>query len=803
MTIKFSKFRNLSLFLSILVGIFVSTSVFAGNKPKPNIIGPTGCVGLYQPSWPKVAVEIKVTSVEEGSPASAAGIKAGDVIVGLGSETFKNHPMGDITEAFDVAEAEGKTLDLLLKRGKQVSLKLATLGTYSPTAPYNCPKTDKIIQQTAERIRNDVRENKFKLTPTKTALLGLMATGEKKNIELVGQLIKESEMLNVDPKQVEALLNGEKVTTGLGLISGVTTGWGWGYSLITLGEYYLLTKDESVLPAMRAYAIGLARGQDGVGCWGHNMGRFGRGRAPGYGTMNQPTISNLMGMIIARKCGIKAPVFDKALAKTYATIENVAGKGGFAYGSGGIYPNFYNNNGTSGSAAICLSLKGNQKGASFFSQCAATTYESLTSGHASAFFNPLWTPLGASLSGPEVTHQFFMKSLWYFNDHRHWKGGFPEIENAGAVAGQALLMYCIPRKALLITGREADESIFVKGTEATHVIMRSKIDYKAKKVSELFNMRNDIVQVRMAVIKELSDRLSKSYQFNRNGKNEIVSPKILSLLKSGNEKDRIFALNLLDKAPAEVILPQLNQLVDIIRNKEDAFAVRVAAVSALSNSKLDKAALPYFNDILKFTLEKRSKADPFGEEDETIATALDGMLKLINTPETQKEHGVDKTLVYEVANQLLEHRRQNVRNIGMRMLKGIPLADFHLVAKNLKHVLDDTDRNYSTYSSTINSDGISILADLNIKEGLDYLVDGIFHRGGKWGFKYSSLIRTLPLYGANAKPYIEKFEAHKDINKPGDRFTPAWQAAVKKINEDKHPKKLMSIEDVLRASKAK
>jgi len=102
MAIHSSTCRSLSLFTSLLIGVLLSNPALAAKKPKPNIIGPTGLVGLYEPSWPKVAIEIKVTFVDEGSPASKAGIKAGDVIVGLGSEKFKNHLIGDITEAFDV-----------------------------------------------------------------------------------------------------------------------------------------------------------------------------------------------------------------------------------------------------------------------------------------------------------------------------------------------------------------------------------------------------------------------------------------------------------------------------------------------------------------------------------------------------------------------------------------------------------------------------------------------------------------------------------------------------------------------------
>ena len=47
--------------------------------------------------------------------------------------------------------------------------------------------------------------------------------------------------------------------------------WRWGYAAITLSEYFLLTGDESVLPAIRSLALSLAIGQDSGGLWGHTM----------------------------------------------------------------------------------------------------------------------------------------------------------------------------------------------------------------------------------------------------------------------------------------------------------------------------------------------------------------------------------------------------------------------------------------------------------------------------------------------------------------------------------------------------
>jgi hypothetical protein len=781
-------FQNMYCFGKVLLLIFItlffaSSPALAGKKKlKGRMIGPTGIIGVCQPSWPKIATEIIVTHIEKGSPASRGALKAGDLIVGFGNEKFKRHPFWDMVDAIEQAEGSDGALPLLMKDGKQVKIKLSPIGSYSATAPYNCSKTDKIIKETAELLIKSKESGRA----TQTVILGLMATGEKKYLDVVGEKIHSGGLLDIDPKAVEAYLKGGSSEFG-------STGWTWGYDLLALGEYYLLTKDEKVLSAIRTKALGLAKGQDGLGLYGHRVARGPKRRAPGYGVMNQPSISNLMGMLIAQKCGINDPVLDKAIEKTYAYVSDVAWRGGFTYGSGGAWAEHWNNNGTSGSAAICMSLKGNQEGARFFSQAAATSYDSLTSGHASSFFNPLWTPLGASLSGPEVTQQFFKRALWYFNGERDWKGGFPQISSAGAVAGQALLTYCLPRKALLITGREADSSIHVKGDEVNKVILRSKFDYGKASTEDLIEMLKDpFVQVRMKVKKELSRRTGRGTKINSG-----LMKKILAMMEGGGEQIKVDVISYLGGCHADVLNKYVEFLGQMVRNEKQTLKVRVAAASALGSKVLGAASVPYVKDILELVLEKPTEPDPFRKIENTLSKALSSIMKYSGTKPMDKESMVEKKLVYEVSNRFLSHKRQNVRQVGCALIEGLPEEDFPIIAERLMLVLKNEDPTYHSYSQAINVPGITILADFNIKEGLDFLEHAIFHGGGKWAFKYKSLMNALPKYGANAAPYIEKYEAHKSINKPGDRFTPSWQKMVKKIREDKSPKKMKTFDEVM------
>ncbi len=800
-----STIRSLSrpaFFLSGILQVFVTVAPVDAAEKKVKITGEMmGPMGFYAQlqTWPPPPKEtVTVTHVPDGSPASGK-LKPGDVIIGFNNEKIKGYPQPCIGKAIDDAEAAGGKLSLMLQSGENVVIELPAMGAYSPTAPYQCAKTDKIIAQTAELV---LKTGKIGQNSTRTDLLGLMATGEKSYIDAVAQAIKADSMLKLTQEEVDGLISGEGKDMGY-------VGWLWGYNLITLGEYYLLTKDESVLPSIRIHALGLARGQDVSGCWGHRMASAKyNGRLTGYAQMNQPSISNFMALLIARKCGIKDTVLDQAIDRSAAYVSDHVDKGGFPYGVGGPVPENFNNNGMSGSAAICMSLMGNQEGAKYFSQLAATSYDSLTSGHANSFFNPLWTSLGAGLSGPEVTSQFFRKSLWYFNARRDWQGGFPGANGTGGVyAGQALLMYCLPRKVLLITGREADPSIWVKGEAATAVILRSKQVDGTKSTDDLLKLLDDpFPQVRAQVAKEMWARMrGKSAVCSLKGgpeKEDSIVPKIVVAIGSGSERSRAAAIACLggECLPA-MALPHAGLLGSILRDKKEPHQVRIAAAMALGSPSFReaKAGHPYYNDVLQLVHEPRTEKDPFNLTDVKLAEALDGICE-----EPLKEKLVaDKALFYKTAERFLDHKRQKGRAVGTSMLRGTPPEDFPLVADKLMHVLGNTDPTYQSYHAVheVIAPGVEVLADLKIKEGLDLLLETTMNPSGKWGFKSKMIYRALPLYGGNAKPYLAEFEKHPNIAK-GKTVDP-WAKLVKDIEADASPGKLITLEEAIKAGKAK
>lgn len=771
------KIQTLVIFALICVALLPITRTHAA-KQSEHLLGPTGLAGSISGN------SIQVSDVAEGSPAHQK-IKKGDVIVGIGGQKFT----GDIRKLFAAAinaaetqEAGGK-LPLLLSGGKTVELQLEVLGAYGKIAPYQCAKTDLIVKRGAEYLANEINESlrnqgSYNSGPTHTALLGLMATGEREYINLVEKAIQASDILKPDEKVIEEQLAGER--------SMGPVGWQWGYHCILLGEYYLLTGDRSVLPALKTYAVSLARGQDAGGLWGHRMAVAGR--LPGYAQMNQSSLSSFLGLLMARKCGIDDPDLNQGIAKTYAYYATYIGRGGFNYGVHGPDIKRFNNNGMSGLAAMCMALANNQEGVRFFSGLSATAYDNLEQGHASNFFNPLWTPLGASLSGPEVTHRFFMESQWYFTNYRAWDGSFlrspgRERRRSGSQTGLALLTYCLPRKVLFITGREQDPSLWLPGDAATEVLQMSKIDYPSKSVDELLALfESPFPQVRIKAVWTLRDR---SPEF---------LPQVVRLLENGTPRQRESALQYFGyQCPPEQAHPQIGRVGAILRNQHEDPELRAQAAAMLASH--GEAAYDYYNDMLQLVVDDEP-GDHFQDVDQSVGKSLN---TLCSTPYAA---GLvkDKPLFYAAAQKLIEHKRQHARSAGIKMLAEIPREDFPLMAESIVNIIEDQDNTYHSYHSWQSTIGpaIEILSHLRIKEGLDYAA-GIFDReGGKWGFKVRMFCASLPNYGANAKEVLAKVQTDKRLaNIEDGRFRGMWQKMVKAIEEDPSPDELITLQEAL------
>lgn len=696
--------------------------------------GPTGIYGKMDRD------HVVVDRVEKGSPADGR-LKAGDQIMAVGGRPLAGDVYQLFTECIDAAETreQGGLLNLEVRRpGKDVAtgetvlidLRLRVLGSYSPTAPVDCAKTDAIITRAADAVVRTEESGRLGI-----GLLGLLATGEKQYIEYVGQVLHRSGFARPD--------------VALSLETPMS-GWPWSYRTITMCEYYLLTRDAYVLPSLRAHALTIAQGQDAAGLWNHRMAdpaaNFGKmhGRLYGYGAINQTSVALWIALILAEKCGVDDPEVRTAIEKTHALYGNWIGKGALPYGNHGPLEHILTNNGTSGSIAVAYSLLGDRAGARYYAMLSAAAHEDILTGHTGPFFNILWSGLGANVAGPEVAAAFDRNVHWLRTLTRAWDGSFLYMEGRGGVfdysglssTGANLLNLCVGRRALFITGKAADTSLWLTGEAATAAVEAGTID--------------DSKRDRRSLLAELgsplpSARLEAAEQLAADGAR--VDAAVMRLLAGGTRDQRIGAVHAIG---ALKLTSATDALMTVVRDEKEDLWLRQLAVSTLA--EWEEAGT--CGTELLHTLVADKPYDRFGDLDRTIGSALEKVLG----PDPYALD-LDKDLFYRAVLKLLAHKHMWGRTAGMALIRNIPMTDLHRVADQVVYVIEDNDRTYTSYHGDEHRQtGLEILNRLNIREVIELTVATIKEPTGRAGPRLRGRMDLLRTFGAEAQGAIPRIQ---------------------------------------------
>lgn len=278
-----------------------------------------------------------------------------------------------------------------------------------------------------------------------------------------------------------------------------------------------------------------------------------------------------------------------------------------------------------------------------------------------------------------------------------------------------------------------------------------------------------------------------------------LEPTWVNYLKEGTPEQKELAISQYGWwHPIEKRLPQLDAIGAILRDPAMPVDVRIAAAGSLAY--MGEAARKYYPDIVKLLTEDKPD-DPFQLSDMGIGKNLN---VLCSTPFAS---GLvpDKKVHYTAALKLIRHKRQHARAEGLRMLRGIPLEDFHLVADDVLHVIADDDPTYHSYHNPTGpiAAAIAILAELNIKEGLDYALLIGKNPSGKGSFRALATWDCLAAYGGNAKDALKQYQERTDNRTDWGRHTGSYNKMLKAIEEDKNPQKLISLEEAIQAGKGK
>ncbi len=576
-------------------------------------LGPTGMEGwIYNNGSGKLgetaaARQILVTKVDAGSPAS--GILAeGDVILGVNGKgaapvAFSSDARKALAYAIDDAEGNNPAVLKLIRWRSgvttTVSITLEYLGgSYTATAPYNCPKSAAILQKGIDYIMSSEPGSGYGGFGANV----LMAVNDSNNLANAARQARaqtEARALNLTLAQINDMTSGD-------LTRSIGKPWSMGPQLITQAEYYLQTSDSTVLPSIRARAIQIANAQSLFGTMGHHYslpkpnGEINGPYGIGYGPVNNAGMPCFIGLILAGKCGLADPEIVAGIDRAAKYFQYYADLGTVPYGenkeTGSIA-----NNGKSGLAAVSLGLlNGYESQAKYFSKLSAYGADERDSGHAGPYFNQLWTPLGSNFGGQDALARYFNQTSWLYDLARRWNGAFvyqPYYQKNGiGVYGQdhraswtTLLTYAAPMAKLYITGKNANPALALNSTDMADINHAIGYNPATRTTAQLLqDLAHPLPQLHWSAGNEIGANrvadhasiLPTLYNMANNGAtyaekhgalyaiwkiaNDSSAPTLVALLSSPNSKVRYMAANALNNLSMTAKTAQATNIVNAL-----------------------------------------------------------------------------------------------------------------------------------------------------------------------------------------------------------------------------------------------
>ena len=685
------------------------------------------------------ARQIAITKVAKGSPAYGI-LEVGDVILGVGGKAFSYDPRTEMGKALTAAESEAGSGELTLSRwragsSEEVVVKIPVLGTYSATAPYDCPKSKRILEQGCRELAKRMEDPSYtrRLDPIPRSLnaLALLASGQESYLPLIQKEV-----------QWAASFKDEGMAT-----------WYYGYVMMLLAEYKIATGDDSVMPGLKRLALEAANGQSAVGSWGH---RFARpdGRLYGYGMMNSPGLPLTISMVMARQAGVEDPALDRAIELSVRLMRFYIHKGAIPYGDHHPWIETHEDNGKCGMASVLFNLIGESKGAEFFSRMSVAAHgPERDTGHTGNFFNILWSLPGISQSGPNATGAW-MKEFggWYFDLARRFDGSFlhqgpPENDRDSYAGwdctGSYLLAYAMPLKKLYLTGKKSDavpkldvataESLIDDGRGWNNKDRNGFYDALSnEQLLERLGSWSPVVRERAAMA--LGRR-----------KSVPVEP-LIQMLDSPSLEARYGACQGLSQLRRRG-MPAVAALQKTLAH--DDLWLRIKAAEALA--AIGKPAMQTVPQLLELLAQVDIENDPRGMQQRYLSFALfdrDGMLG-------RSLEGVDREALYNAVRAGLKNQDGRARGSIGSVYRQLSLGEILPLLPAIHEAIIQPAPSGEMFADGIRVEGLRLLAEHHIEEGISALV--LYTRDqNPWESQNRTpeLMKILLSYGAHAKGVI-------------------------------------------------
>jgi hypothetical protein len=703
-------------------------------------LGPTGLRGwMYCDQLVTTdARQILITQVDAGSPAEKS-FRVGDVILGVGGKPFSFDPRTELGQAITIAESKAGRGKLTLTRwraGKsnEVVINLKVQGDYSATAPFDCEKSKRMLDQGCQ------------------ALAARMLHQEYPNIDAIPRSLNALALLASGNRKYQPLLKREAEWAASYSDKSMQT-WYYGYCMLFLSEYALATGDKSVLPGLNRLALEAAKGQSRVGSWGHGFA-IPDGRLGGYGMMNSPGVVLTISLALAREAGVKDVAVDEAIERSAKLLRFYTGKGSIPYGDHHPWVEGHEDNGKCGMAAVLFNSLGETEHAEFFARMSVAAHgPERDCGHCGNYFNMFWAMPSVALSGPNATGAWMNEfGAWYFDLARNWDGSYPhqgppendhDSFNGFDATGTYLLAYAMPLKKIRLTGAgksvvpnletAAAESLIADGRGWDNKDRHSAYDkLTVDQLVERLRSWSPIVRDRAAMA--LARR------------SEVPVTAIVNLLDAPCLEARYGACQALSKLGqrSESAVGSLQKCL----NHEDMW-LRVSAADALS--KIGPAAGPSVPKLLELLAQVDKESDPRGMQQRYVTFALfdhGGML-------SGSLEGVDRDALYTAIRAALKNQDGRARGSLGSVYRNLSAQEIKPLLPAIYQAITEPAPSGEMFADEIRVEGLRLFAKHRIEEGIEACVR-YTRQQNPWAseIRTPELMNILLSYGTHAKAVV-------------------------------------------------
>lgn len=711
-----------------------------------------------------LARQILVTKVDEDGPA-AGKLQLDDVITGVEGSPFGGDARKALGDAINRAEAKASQGRLSLQVWRDgttvdVGLTLPMLGSYSDTMPFDCAKTERIIDEACEFLKGQ------ELKPGWLGYitgLGMLATGREDLMPQIEALAHASILPDGETLSVEKHVSMKC--------------WHWSYRTLFLCEYYLLTKDRSVLPTITEYATKIAMGQSGAGTWGHtyaareNAGHL-HGHLGGYGAINQMGLTLMIVLPLAEKCGVSNDEIKAAIKRGDDFFSYFIGKGTIPYGDHGAANEWFDDNGKSGSAAIFFDLMGNREGAQFFADLVlGSAPNGREEGHTGCFWSHLWGGLGAARGGELGLQAFFKEMNWAFTLERQPDGRMVFQGNAGEAGekgdpktkwdctGARLLQLCVPRRQLYLTGKQTPKGSHLTPQRIEQIFKGGRLDGdKSARAALTVPEILDLLQDPLPAARAVAARTLAEREIN-------CVDQLIDMLDSENKYARYGAAEALCKAGFGNE-DAANKLISLMATETDV-TFQTYAIAALINRDKKRglltAAKPAIPVLLRMAVT-HSPDDPRGVLQHDIGRALFYKGRAQPRRGLLVEYGlegVDRALLLSAVKEILTNENGWARSTVSWVYDEFTAAELAQMWGDIYRATEEIAPSGIMFASGVRMAGIKLMAEHRVSEGLDLTAWYVRHQKGHGkGGRMPQILDVLLQYGAHAKSVIPELKEH-------------------------------------------